>query len=936
MVPEQTVSNAQMVVLAKDGLGRPLAGLPITWTITGSFNAGTLSNPEPVTDSNGLARTSFVATSLFGVSFQAATVSATSSVGSANFVVTTVYFEQGIPGYIVQFLSPSQSSAALTAPSGTTLPGAVVVQVQASRGFQSSQPIPNVSLRVIDGNDSSASTAGACNGPSGVALTDSTGTATCDLVVTGTPGTYYARPYVGEAQQGFPFQLQITPGASCSFSLSATSSQQFAVSGGTGTVNVSTRSGCSWTATSNATWISISSGASGTGNGTVAYSVGANPGAARTGTITVAGQAYTVTQNGTAGGGVVVTTTGLSNATVNVLYSAQLSASGGQPPYTWSTSGALPPGLALSGSTISGIPTTAGTFNFSVTARDANGASSQSASFSVTVNQAVSSSSFAITTTMLPLGAVGTSYQQTISTVNANRCGAISSQLTLKVTGGALPDGLAIPSGTSSITGTPTLPGTFNFTLTATSICGDVASAKLSITITGTAPQMTAAPTSLAFIVQQGATNIPADQQIALTSSGAPLSYTATASTNSGSNWLTIKNSSGTGTTPGSVTVGIANYSTLAPGAYNGSISIASQAANTPVNVPVTLTVVAATPVTASPSIITLDQFASPGSNVTRQSISVSSGTSATHFTVAAAVANGGQWLSVNPTDSTTPTTLTASIDSGGLAPGTYTGSIVITPASGSTQTISVALVVSQQPPSIASVQNAASFVLGPVAPGEIVTIFGTAMGPATGVNLQLNASGSVATTVSNSGVLFDGVAAPIVYTSATQISAVVPYEVAGKTTTKVQVSYQGLLSNPLNIQVAAAAPGIFTANGSGSGQGAILNQDVTVNSPSNGADPGSVISIYATGEGQTNPPGIDGAINPNSLPLPAPVLPVKVQIAGQAAEVQYYGAAPGALAGLLQVNAKVPANIQRGTSVSVVITVGSASSQTVTLAIKP
>jgi uncharacterized protein (TIGR03437 family) len=62
----------------------------------------------------------------------------------------------------------------------------------------------------------------------------------------------------------------------------------------------------------------------------------------------------------------------------------------------------------------------------------------------------------------------------------------------------------------------------------------------------------------------------------------------------------------------------------------------------------------------------------------------------------------------------------------------------------------------------------------------------------------------------------------------------------------------------------------------------------------------------------------------------------VKVQIGGQTAEVQYYGAAPGELAGVLQVNAKIPAGVQRGTSVPVVISVGNASSNTVTVAIKP
>ena len=351
---------------------------------------------------------------------------------------------------------------------------------------------------------------------------------------------------------------------------------------------------------------------------------------------------------------------------------------------------------------------------------------------------------------------------------------------------------------------------------------------------------------------------------------------------------------------------------------------------------PVTLTVLAAVPLTVSPLTFAINQFVTPGSNVAKQPITVSNGSASTSFSAAAATANGGPWLSISPASGSTPASLTASADSGGLATGVYTGTIVITPASGATQAISVTLVVSQQPPSIASIRNAASFILGPVAPGEIVTIFGSAIGPATGVDWQLTPAGTVPTNLASASVSFDGVAAPLIYADAGQVSAVVPYEVAGNSTTKVQLSYLGLVSNPLTVQVAGAAPGIFTVNSSGSGLGAILNQDYSVNSASNGAAPGSVVSIFATGEGQTNPPGIDGAINASTLPVPAPLLPVTAQIAGQPAQVMYYGAAPGELAGVLQVNAVIPANVQRGTSVPVVIQVGSASSQTVTLFIKP
>jgi len=171
------------------------------------------------------------------------------------------------------------------------------------------------------------------------------------------------------------------------------------------------------------------------------------------------------------------------------------------------------------------------------------------------------------------------------------------------------------------------------------------------------------------------------------------------------------------------------------------------------------------------------------------------------------------------------------------------------------------------------------------------------------------------------------------VYTSAGQVSVVVPYEVAGNASTNVQLQYLGTRSNVLSFLVTDSAPGIFTLDMSG--QGAILNQDFSINSAQNGAVPGSIVSIYATGEGQTDPGGLDGIITGSLLRKPR--LNVSVQIGGQDADVLYAGAAPGQLAGLLQVNARVPLGVARGVAVPVSIAIGSASSQAgVTVAIKP
>ena len=226
---------------------------------------------------------------------------------------------------------------------------------------------------------------------------------------------------------------------------------------------------------------------------------------------------------------------------------------------------------------------------------------------------------------------------------------------------------------------------------------------------------------------------------------------------------------------------------------------------------------------------------------------------------------------------------------------------------------------------SAAGVLNAASFGGGPVAPGELVTIFGTGIGPATLANLQLTAFSFLGTLIGDTTVLFDGIPAPLVYASAGQTTAIVPYSVAGKTSTQMVVVYQGRTSAPVTLPVTAAAPALFSADSSGKGNGAILNQDNSPNSPSNPAAKGSIVILFGTGEGQTNPGGIDGRVA--STVFPKPLGSVKVTIGGIQADIAYSGAAPFLVAGVLQINVTVPPGVASGAA-TVVVTVGSASSQ--------
>lgn len=231
------------------------------------------------------------------------------------------------------------------------------------------------------------------------------------------------------------------------------------------------------------------------------------------------------------------------------------------------------------------------------------------------------------------------------------------------------------------------------------------------------------------------------------------------------------------------------------------------------------------------------------------------------------------------------------------------------------------------------AVRNAASFLPGPVAPGEIITIFGAGLGPAVLAGLTLDSAGAVSRLLAETRVLVDGNPVPILYTRSDQLSAIIPYSVAGDTTANIEVEFRGKKTANFTVNVDSAAPALFAA-GNGAGQGAILNQNGSYNSAANPAARGEVVVLYGTGEGQTEPPGMEGTVT--GISPPKPVLMVKVRIGGRDAIVQYAGEAPGLVAGVLQVNAVVPANVAPGSQVPVMLTVGNFSSQFgVTMAVK-
>jgi uncharacterized protein (TIGR03437 family) len=222
------------------------------------------------------------------------------------------------------------------------------------------------------------------------------------------------------------------------------------------------------------------------------------------------------------------------------------------------------------------------------------------------------------------------------------------------------------------------------------------------------------------------------------------------------------------------------------------------------------------------------------------------------------------------------------------------------------------------------SAYNAASMSPGPVAPGEIVTLLGSGLRP------------TAAGPLSDTTVLANGARAPVLYAETGQINAVMPFELAGQSSANIVINYQNRQVAQIVMPVAPAVPGIFSMGASGAGQGAVLNQDYAQNSGLRPADRGSTVMLFATGAGVMAPALSNGQVVSTAAPFPVPNLPVSVTIGGIPATVSYAGAAPGMIAGVLQVNCIVPADVAPGASVPVTLQIGGASSQAnLTMAIK-
>jgi len=236
------------------------------------------------------------------------------------------------------------------------------------------------------------------------------------------------------------------------------------------------------------------------------------------------------------------------------------------------------------------------------------------------------------------------------------------------------------------------------------------------------------------------------------------------------------------------------------------------------------------------------------------------------------------------------------------------------------------------QPQPGLTVVNAASLLSGAIAPGEILSIFGAGLGSQTAAGSQMAAPQVLANAIGGTQVLFNGGAAALFYAQNGQVNVQAPYELAGAATANIQVIYNGVIAGQTTVAVTDTAPAIFTM-GQGTGQVAALNQDGTLNSTANPALRGSVVTLFATGEGQTTPSGVDGGVS--ASPYPAPLGTVSLRVGGYPAEILFAQEAPG-LVGVLQINAQLPGGYAAGGVLPVVLQVGNAVSPAgVTIAVE-
>lgn len=508
--------------------------------------------------------------------------------------------------------------------------------------------------------------------------------------------------------------------------------------------------------------------------------------------------------------------------------------------------------------------------------------------------------------------------------------------------------------------------GTYGGAITISST--KLPSSPLSIPVTLTVTSNTTvaiAPTTLTFNQALGGP-VPSSQSVTLTSSAAGAMFQTNIPNSQVCSWLSV--TPGTGPASGPVVFSV-QANSLPQNSYQCPVTFSFlNSATSTITVNATLVVGAAQSLTASPLSLQFS-YQLLGSTPAAQNVTLTSTGGAVSFTAS----SSQSWLTLTPTSGSTgssgSTTVSAAVNPANLPSGTAAGAtlpatITITApgvlASPITVAVTLGITAAAAPvPTYITNSSQPTTGYGAIAPGEIITIRGTNLGPATpasGTSFTVGSSGTISSTLAGVQVLFDTIPGIPIYVSATQINVVVPWEIAGRTSTNVVVAYNSVESAPIPQAVAAVAPGIYTQNATGSGQAAVINYSPTAasvyNGPSGGtyygtsittapAPEGSEIVLYLTGGGLTNPPLTDGTLTPSTQLYPLDNWTqgssvVTATVGNVPATVLYAGAAPTLINAAVQVNLLLPTGVT-GSAVPVVITIDGVQTQsTATIAIQP
>jgi uncharacterized protein (TIGR03437 family) len=439
------------------------------------------------------------------------------------------------------------------------------------------------------------------------------------------------------------------------------------------------------------------------------------------------------------------------------------------------------------------------------------------------------------------------------------------------------------------------------------------------------------------------------------------LGFTSTVSTTDGGNWLLVSPSTGTVPAKGSVQVTVSGNSAALPtgtgqgvvrvGFSNGivqsigvsSLSIAATSSSSGGLAPA-----AQTGCQTQYLVPTVTGSIGPSFTVTQSqpvslSVSVVDNCNNTipSATVTANFNDGDSSLTLVPqggsvwTGTWTPKSAGAQVNLVVVPTANFQGTKDIAGLTTLTGTVQPA--ASTEAPAPASALNSANASPGTqISPGSWVTIFGDRM-----ANATQSASGTFPPSLVGTAVMIGSTALPLDFVDPNQVNALLPFSLTPNSTVSLAVQRSGTISVPLSVTIADVGPAIFALNGAGTGQGAVTISSSGVIAAPVGTFPGSqpvargdFLSIYCTGLGAVNNTPADGAPAPSSPPLATTLANPTVTIGGMPATVSYSGLAPG-LVGLYQVNVQVPNNAPTGPAVNLSISVGSLTSNTVTVAVQ-